>query len=99
MFMKFKIIAEDPHKGILKIPLTKPEIDALGDLGFMIEEHMWKNLKLNKIDKPIKSSMIKFQHLLFDVKDSGVTYSIQNNKFVKMDKPHWTIKRPNWKRQ
>lgn len=71
--MKFKIVAEDRRKGVLEILLTAREINALGDLGFMIEEDMWKLLKLNKMDKEIKSATVKFQHLLFDVKDSGIT--------------------------
>ena len=96
--MKFKIVAEDKSKGILEIPLTASEINALGDLGFMIEEDMWKLLKLNKIDKEIRSAMIKFQHLLFDVKDSGVTYRLEGKKFIKTDKPRWLVKKPRWKK-
>ncbi len=95
--MKFKIIAEDKTKGILEIPLTVSEIIALGDFGFMIEEDTWKLLKLNKIDKEIKSAMMKFQHLLLDVKDSGITYRLEGKKFVKSDKPRWLIKKPRWK--
>lgn len=96
--MKFKIVAEDKTKGILEIPLTAREIDALGDLGFMIEEDMWKLLKLNKMDKEIKSAMIKFQHMLFDIKDAGVTYHLEDNKFVKSNKPTWLVKKPIWKK-
>ena len=95
--MKFKIIAKDKTNGILEIPLTAREIAALGDLGFMIEEDMWKLLKLNRIDKEVKSAMIKFQHLLFDVKDSGVTYRLEGKKFVKSYKPIWLVKKPRWK--
>ncbi len=96
--MKFKIVAEDKTRGILEIPLAVREIDALGDFGFMIEEDMWKLLKLNKIDKEIKSVMIKFQHLLFDVKDSGTTYRLEGKKFVKSNKPSWLVKKPRWRK-
>ncbi len=53
--MKFKIVAEDKKQGVLEIPLNVQEIDALGDFGFMIDDDMWKLLKINKIDKEIKS--------------------------------------------
>ncbi|GEM_PF-5311395 len=96
--MKFKIVAEDKTKGILEIPLTSSEVDALGDFGFMIEDDMWKLLKLNKIDKKIKSAMIKFQHALFDVKDSGATYCLRDKKFVKNTKPVWVVKKSKWKK-
>ena len=96
--MKSTIVADDKTLGIVEISLSRPEISALGDLGFMIDKDLWRTLKLNKIDKEVASAMRKFQHLLFDVKDGGRTYGHEGGKWVLNPKPTWIVKRPRWRK-
>lgn len=96
--MKFTIVVEDRMLGITEIPISPREVNALGDLGFMIEKELWRTLKLNKIDKEVASAVRKFQHLLFDVKDGGRTYSREKGKWVLHPKPTWIVKKPAWRK-
>jgi hypothetical protein len=97
--MKFTIVVEDRMLGITKIPLSPREVNALGDLGFMIEKDLWRTLKLNKIDREVASAMRKFQHLLFDVKDGGRTYTRQDGKWVLHPTRTWIVKKLRWKKR
>ena len=95
--MKFSIIAEC-EKGIIRIPLTSREVSALQDLPFWFEDSDWKNFRLNKMEKEMKSVCNKFTFLGFDVKDDGRFYGEVNGKFGLLAKRSYLIRKPRWMR-
>ena len=98
--MIIKIIVKNKKKGIIEIPLTKKEISAMFQAGFMADE-MFETLKLNNVDVPFFSLHRKFLHLLNDVIDGGKTYSTdkKTHKFKLNRKRYYIVKKPKWKKE
>jgi len=95
--MKIIIIATRNDGKSAEIILTSEEVEALGDLPYMLEERDWDTFKLNKIEKPMTSACRKFEHLLHDVKNEGKYYACVGKKFMLRKERHYLVKKPKWK--
>lgn len=95
--MKIEIVVTDKKKGEVRIPITKAEASAMYDVGFMIEAD-YDTLELNKVDKPFFKLHEKFLHLVNDVVYDGVCFTMEGDKFKKLDKKWWLVRKPKWKK-
>jgi|SRR3989344_7430167 len=100
--MKIKIKIEDKNKHIT-LPVKKEEIRAIYDelwqsLSYYNEKYKKLPKDKKKTYKILTNLQNKLMHLIHDIIDKGVVYNIKNNKSIKLKKPFYVIKKPNWKK-
>ena len=103
--IKYKIVAEHKHKGIIEIPISNHLLQSIADLPFMMDDckGLWETFKLNNIDEDIKKFNDIILFLAFDVDSDGYAYQmISKNKkdkirTKKVKSDFVLIKKPKWK--
>lgn len=94
-----KLVIQDKNK-VVEIPISHKELWAMTDLVYMID-CAWPTIKLNKMDKHVKTFFRKLEHAEHDCFYEGICYrwDTKTNKSYKMDEPHYLVSKPRWKRK
>ena len=93
--MKIEIVVSDKKYGKARIPLTRKEIGAMYDAGFMLSDETMDTMTLNKVYDDFIRLHKKFLHLEQDIIAHGQAYDLNSKK---MKKRMYLIKKPKWEK-